>query len=261
MSRFAHLELPGDPDPNPGAESAQVFADGGPPHLQRARAARDRGDFHAALRHYARAVEADPSQDEGWAGQVWMLLEMDDLEAAKDWAERALSVLPESPRLLGAKARVLARLGLHEEALALSDGCIEAAEPDAEAWLSRAEVLLARGEPNANYCLEKCLALAGAEEASLAWRAARTLTVHGRHAAALDLLQRSVTRAPQQPAVWYDLALCRARLGCLEDARDACRQALSLDPAFAQARTTLGQLSTPGLAARIRACWRRLLGS
>src|SRR5213078_3430249 len=95
-----------------------------------------------------------------WTCQVRMLIELGEFREARLWADKALERFPHEPDLLAAKAVALARSGDLQGALSFSDAAIEERGDTPYVWLARADVLLARHEPRADYCLEKALRLA-----------------------------------------------------------------------------------------------------
>src|SRR6185436_12108099 len=114
----------------------------------------------SALRLYSKVLEYDPLDTNAWTGQVRMLIELGEFREAKLWADKALERFPHHPELLAAKAVALGRSGDLQGALAFSDAAIEERGDTPYVWLARADVLLAREETRADYCLEEALLLA-----------------------------------------------------------------------------------------------------
>ncbi len=258
MSRFNNLEFQSDP------ERAGLLSQEGPRdethYLAEAQRAYVRADFEQGLRHFARALEENPRSAAAWTGQVRMLTELQEYREAKAWADKALEHHPNHPELLAAKAVALGRLGDLDEAMALSDAAFEERGSSPYLWLARADVLLARGESRADYCLEKAVGLAP-HDWFFAWLAARVRKFYRQFAGALKLLQQAIAWDAGQFVVWLDLARCQAELGCLAVARESFRQAIDLNPACNEAHTGLNHLRHPGLLGRLGGLWRRLKGS
>ena len=91
--------------------SAQVSAppdDGG---LANARALFRQADFRGATAAFQKIVDAKPSA-EAYAGLVRSLLKADDVKAAEESSQKALTVLPESAMIHAARGDVYFRRGL-----------------------------------------------------------------------------------------------------------------------------------------------------
>src|SRR5262249_28396989 len=116
-------------------------------------------NFETALRLYSKVLEFNPENAAAWTGQVRMLIEMGEFHEARLWADKALDRFPHEPELLAAKAVALGRHGDLQGALAFSDAAMEEHGDTPYVWLARADVLLARKEARADFCLEKALQL------------------------------------------------------------------------------------------------------
>ncbi|NMC70132.1 MAG: tetratricopeptide repeat protein [Myxococcales bacterium] len=68
------------------------------------------------------------------------------------------------------------------------------------------------------------------------------LTLAGRSAEAIPLLERLTEEHPEHVGAWNNLGVARAAAGRFEEARAALRRALELDPGDAQARANLADL-------------------
>jgi predicted O-linked N-acetylglucosamine transferase (SPINDLY family) len=82
----------------------------------------------------------------------------------------------------------------------------------------------------------------------------------GDHAAAVDMLWRSLTIAPQQASYWNNLAAVHHDTGDLDQAAECLREALRLRPDYAAAYNNLGEILKSG--GRLRdalACYRAAL--
>jgi Flp pilus assembly protein TadD len=72
---------------------------------------------------------------------------------------------------------------------------------------------------------------------------------------AIAHLRVALAIAPQSPASWANLSTALQRIGRLDDAERTARQAISLDPALAQAWNALGLVAIDR-ARTSRAPWR-----
>jgi len=258
MSRFVNLELGGESE-EPAHQSKALVKDEAY-CLSQAQAAFEGGDFERALRWFCKVLEFNPDNAAAWAGQVRMLLELGEQEEARLWADKALERFPHDPDLLAAKAVALARAGDLEGALAFSDSAIEERGDTPYVWLARGDVLLARGERRADYCLEKAQTLAP-RNWFITWLAARIRFYYRQFAAALKLLQRALEENATQFVLWLELGRCQEALGLLGPAQVSFSQAAQLNPDCRDATLALVRLSHAGVGKRLGGWWRRLFTS
>src|SRR3989454_9561242 len=114
----------------------------------------ENGLFEEALRLYAKVLEFNPRNAVAWTGQVRMLIELNEFEEAKKWADKALERFPDEPELLASKAVALARLGDLQAAMVYSDASIGERGETPYLWLARGEVQMARKEKRAEYSFD-----------------------------------------------------------------------------------------------------------
>src|SRR2546422_6784365 len=186
-----------------------------------------------------------------------MLIELGEFREAKLWADKALERFPHQPELLAAKAVALGRSGDLQGALAFSDSAIEERGDTPYVWLARADVLLARQEPRADYCFEKALLLAP-RNWFVVWLGARIRHYYEQFALALKLLQQALEWNAGHFLLWLDLGHCQQMLGMVGPAKNSFTQAQQLNPQCREASLALTKLSSAGFGGRVRGFWRRL---
>jgi tetratricopeptide (TPR) repeat protein len=259
MSRFINLELGGESEERPSQAQAAPLKDESY-YLGEARAAFENGNFEQALRFYSKVLEFNPQNAAAWTAQVRMLIELGECHEAKLWADKALETFPHEPELLAAKAVALARTGDLQGALAFSDASIEERGDTPYIWLARGDVLLAREEQPADYCLEKAVMLAP-RDWFVAWLAARIRLYYRQFVLALKLLQQAVEWNAGHFLLWLQLGQCQQALGLVRPAEYSLSQARQLNPQCSEADLALLSLAQAGLWARCRGWWRRLFQS
>jgi tetratricopeptide (TPR) repeat protein len=255
MSRFHNLEFGDRSEPRgdqqvPISDAAQL--------ISRAETAFEAGRFEESLRAFAKVLEFEPGNPAAWSGQVRMLIELGDYHEARVWADKAIETCPDQPELLAAKAVALGRSGDLAAALAYSDAALAAAGESPYVWLARADVLLARRERTADFCIEKALALASFDWLTL-WLASRLHSVHQQFARALQLALRALDAAADRAVVWLQAGECQLALGLSGAARHSFEQARQLDPDCIPPARSL-ELARRGLGHRVRGLWRRWSG-
>jgi tetratricopeptide (TPR) repeat protein len=255
MSRFKNLEF-GEHYEDQSLEQSRGLKDGAF-YLGQAKAAFTNGNFEGALRFFSKVIEFDPQNVEAWAGQVRMLIELGEYREAQLWAEKALERFPREPELLAAKAVALARSGSLEEALACSDASIEERGDAPYLWLARGDVMLARKEARADYCLEKAL-LMSPHDWFIPWLAARIRYFYRQFALALKLMQKAVEQNATHFVVWLELGHCQLALGLAGPALRSFHQAKELNPDSVETKRAITEAAQgSGLFGRLRGLWHR----
>ena len=237
MKRFTHLEFDDifrSPDSSGNGESVRDA----PYFHQRAVQCFLHGDFELALRNYSRALEANSTFFNGWAGQIWMLIELGEYPEAIVWADKALESFPEHPELLAAKASACLRDAKFKKAKAYSDNSISKDNVGPRVWLVRAEVLLQSKSRVADNCISKALALSDDKADLTRFEAGRLLRRYGQYSTAVEYLQETVHQFPKSALAWYELGYCQSKLG-FSQAETSLEQCLHLQPHFTEAKESL----------------------
>ena len=253
MSRFANLELGGEFEGQP----QKVLVKDEAYYFYEARTAFENANFEMGLRLYSKVLEFNPQNVAAWTGQVRMLIELGEFREARLWADKALERFPHDPELLAAKAVALGRSGDVQAALAFSDAAIEERGDTPYVWLARGDVLLARHEARADYCIEKALLLAP-HDWFVSWLAARIRYYYEQFTLALKLLQQAIELNAAHFRLWLELGQCQQALGLLGPARNSFTQARQLNPQCPDAALALTHLASSGFSSRLRGWWRRM---
>src|SRR5437870_5539775 len=249
MSRFNNLEFGQQSDDQSPLEKQLVKGEAY--YFAEAQTAFENANFEQGLRHYSKVLEFNPENAAAWTGQVRMLIELGEFREAKLWADKALERFPHEPELLAAKAVALGRSGDLQGALAFSDSAIEERGDTPYVWLARADVLLARKEPRADYCFEKALLLAP-RNWFIVWLGARIRHYYEQFALALKLLQQALEWNAGHFLLWLELGRCQHALGLVGVARKSFNQARQLNPQCHDADIGLASLSEDGIITRVR---------
>lgn len=257
MSRFGNLEF-GDESRDARASNFEVKDESY--YLAEAREAYQKGDFENGLRAFAKVLEYNPKNPEAWTGQVRMLIELEEYQEAKLWADKALETLPREPELLAAKGVALARLGDLKGALAFSDAAMEERGEGPYIWLARGDVFCARKEKRADYCFSKAVMLAPGDW-FMHWLVSRVHRFYKQFSMALKYAQQALAINSSAAVVWLEVGDCQRALGLLGLAQHSFEQALQLDRENAGAGAALNELSSLGLWARISSRFRQLFHS
>jgi tetratricopeptide (TPR) repeat protein len=256
MSRFVNLEFEDGSDNQFMSDSKTLVKDEAY-YLAEARTAFENARFEPGLRLYSKVLEYNPKSTVAWTGQVRMLIELGEYREAKLWADKALERFPNEPELLAAKAVALGRSGDLQGALAFSDASIEERGDTPYVWLARADVLLAREEPRAEYCFEKALLLAPHDWFVL-WLAARIRFFYEQFVLALKLIQKAVELNSGNFLLWLEQGLCQQAIGLVGAAEISFTQARLLNPRCEDADKALHRISQVGWLARCRGKLREL---
>ncbi len=248
MSRFVNLEFGGESEDRLQPEEQTLVKDEAY-YLAQSRSAYENAQFEQALRAYSKVLEFNPANTTAWTGQVRMLTEIGELREARLWADKALERFPSEPELLAAKAVALARSGDLQGGQAFSDASIEERGGTPYVWLARGDVLLARSEARADYCLDKARLLAPGDW-FVAWLAARIRLYYEQFVLALKLLKEAIELNPGHFQLWLDQGRCLRALGMVKAAAHSFSQARQLNPHCVEAQQALQQVSRTGLFAK-----------
>jgi tetratricopeptide (TPR) repeat protein len=256
MSRFVNLEFGGESERHESALQGEGIRDEAH-FMARAQDAFENGQFESALRNYSKVLEFNPRNTGAWTGQVRMLIELGEFREAKLWADKALEQFPQEPELLAAKAVALGRAGELQEAIAFSDASIEERGDTPYIWLARGDVLLARKEVRADYCLDKALALAPRDWFTT-WLAARIRFFHEQLALALKLLQQALEWNSGHFVLWLELGICQQAMGWTGPATISLARARELNPGSDAVRAAQREVARTGWGSRALGWARRL---
>ena len=249
MSRFVNLELGGEAEELHHSEQSPTLKDEAY-YLAEAQAAFQSGRFEPALRAYSKVLEFNPENAIAWGAQVRMLIELGEFREARVWADKALDRFPDHAELLAAKAVALGRIGDLDAAMAFSDAAMEQQGDTPYVWLARADVLLARKESRADYCIEKALLLAP-RDWFIAWLAARIRFYYRQFILALNLFRQAAEWNPGNFTLWLDLGSCQRSLGMVGAAETSFGHALALNPQCSAADQGLAALSETNSFSRL----------
>lgn len=255
MGRFSNLEFEGREERREERRSEETPRDE-KYYLAMARDSFRDGRFEDALRYYSRSLEFDAKLTDAWLGQVQALIELDEANEARVWADKGLEQFRDHAELLAAKAVACGRLGDLDKASALSDASLEQKGESAYRWRARGDVLLSRRDRNEEFCFSKALAAAGAADAWEPLAVGRVYLHHEKWAAAVRHLEAAVDRNRQSAFAWLELGRGLEKLGLADRARQALRNARELDPTRAGANPSAVQ--DPGLLSRLGAAVARL---
>ncbi len=196
------------------------------------------GEFERALRFYSRALQLDNSKTYPWIGQIFSLLEMEQVKEAGIWVTRALEFFPEDSDIIALQAVVYAYRGMVKRAVGASDYSMSKGGT-VFTWLARGEVLLIAENKTAHFCFEKAMELSPANDWKTPMRAGLIYFKHKQFSHALDFFQRAVSINVTNYYLWYHIGLGYWRLGFNHKAMEAFKRSLEHNPKFKGARDAL----------------------
>ncbi|MBN2209087.1 MAG: hypothetical protein JW759_07305 [Candidatus Coatesbacteria bacterium] len=256
MSRFEYLEI----ERNRGLSAAERDSDDTPEVLiSSAWNLYWEGAYEEALRLLSRVLRLEYLNATAWSGQVWCLVELDELREADVWADKAIDELGEVPGAISGKAAALARQGFAREAMLWTDKAVSCSHKREDqfasmTWVTRAELLLRKGNRRSiNLCVSQASAFSG-----VGWRAelaaGRACLYNGSHVLAVEFLSRASERCPLNHFIWCNLARAHKGLGHLRQAELSVERALELKPSSREAAQLQRELaaSAGGLSSVIK---------
>lgn len=265
MGRFSKLERtgqnPGDtdvpirpgagqPGAAAGAASKPIESYDYPTAMQRADEHFYRGEFEKALRFYSRALQTENAQPTPWIGQIICLLQMKQMKEADLWVQRALELFPEDSSLVSLRAVVMARNGMVKRAVGTSDYAMTRGGSTPLAWIARGEVLTLAESKNAGFCFEKAMETALPDDWKTPFLIGLVLHDQGVWASSLEYLQKAAARGAGNHWLWYLLGMCYLRLAFRQEAIDALRQSMALNPNYPPAQDAYHRVTHRNMIAR-----------
>ncbi len=214
------------------------------------------GEFKKALQLYSRAIQVDNTQHSPWIGQIYCLIEMNQLKEADLWTGRALEMFPEDGALLSLRAITYAHHGMLKRALGTSDYALSKGA-DIHTWIARGEVLLLADNKNASFCFSKAMEMADTGDWKTPMRIGLIFFRQKAYSQALDYFQKACAINVTNHYLWYHLGKCYHRLGFGQKAIESFRRASEQNPEFREAKEALEKATHTSFLIRI---FRRLIG-
>lgn len=264
MGRFEHLEM-GDWHPvRPDGEPVDAGVIDENYYVEKAQQAFADETYERALSLFSRALQYDANLEAAWLGQLRCLIELQELQEAIIWSDRALERFPKSGEILAARAVAEARLGRSSAAIRYSDAAFKEARSSTPfIWIARGEVLVGVNIMNANACFLKAVELSPQNAAVRAW-IARAYLVNRCYPQALEHLRVAVRVDPNSHVSWYWIGKCCDALGEVQEAKRAYTRALAAQPTFSRARDALTEIQKRGplskMVSGIKRCFSRIPG-
>jgi tetratricopeptide (TPR) repeat protein len=205
--------------------------------------------FDRARFHYDRAIELDQNNVEALIGRAWIdlfsatnYLSNDRMESFRSAEIRLSKVLKLSSNNANAHCALgVLRMYTNRAAQGIAE-CERALAIDrnlaaAHAWIGTAKFLAGRNDETEGHVLE-ALRISPKDVRASAWMlfVGTAKLGAGREDEAVDWLNRSIELGRNWPLPHLWLAAALARLGRLEEAREAARAGLELNPSFTIAR-------------------------
>lgn len=167
------------------------------------------------------------------------LLNLDKLQEALYWLERAISLQPDLAAAWVNRARCLRRLGRWAEAQAACDRALAIAD-SSDAWSELGMNLSRLGDARAEACFRR--ATSSDERDPVAWyNLGLFLAGKGQLEEASGCFQRALKLAPRRGEFWVGYGMCLFNQEHLGRAADCFRQCLEFHPDHARAWLYLGE--------------------
>lgn len=217
-----------------------------------------KGEFREALQSYSKAIQLDSSIHYPWLGQIYCLIEMNQLKEADLWTGRALELFPEDSALLSLRAMMYANRGMYKRAINTSDYAISRKGADPHSYTARGYILLTADNKNANFCFMKAMELAVTNDFRIPMRIGLIYLKKKQFSRALDFLLRACACNVTNYYLWYHMGLCYQKLGFANKAMESFQLALDQNPEYDQAKNALLNVTHSSFFFRL---FRRIIGA
>ena len=202
-----------------------------------------------ARSHFDRAIDLDPDNVDALVGCAWVDVSfvahwlsegrVKRLRSAEADLGKALRLRPENPhaRALSGMVRMYSNRALQGIAECERSLAIDRNLAAAHAWIGLGKHFAGRDEETEAHVLEALRISPRDTRASVWMLIVGFAKLHSnRDEESVAWLNRSIELNPNNPAVHFSLAAALAHLGRIEEAREAGRAGLELDPSFSSAR-------------------------
>jgi tetratricopeptide (TPR) repeat protein len=216
-----------------------------------------KGEFREALQSYSRAIQIDSSIHYPWLGQIYCLIEMNQLKEADLWTGRALELFPEDSAILSLRAMMYANRGMYKRAINTSDYAISRKGADPHTYTARGYILLTADNKNANFCFMKAMDLADENDFRIAMRIGLIYLKRKQYSRALDFLLRACAHNVTNYYLWYHMGLCYQKLGFTNKAMESFQLALDQNSEYTPAKDALLKVTHSSVFSRL---FRRIIG-
>ncbi|MBN1902013.1 tetratricopeptide repeat protein [Candidatus Sumerlaeota bacterium] len=216
-----------------------------------------RGEFREALQFYSRAIQLDSSIHYPWLGQIYCLIEMNQLKEADLWTGRALELFPEDSALLSLRAMMYANRGMYKRAINASDYAISRKGVLPHSYVARGYILLTADNKNAHFCFMKALELADSNDFRIPMSIGLIYLKRKQYSKALDFLLRACACNVANYFLWHHMGLCYQKLGFTNKAMESFQHALDQNPEYTPAKDALLSVTHSSVFSRL---FRRLIG-
>ncbi|MCX7625093.1 MAG: tetratricopeptide repeat protein [Candidatus Sumerlaeaceae bacterium] len=214
-------------------------------------------NLRRALQLFSRATQADAAHVDAWTGQILTLLALGERREALAWVNRAITVMPQQPRIVALQGLVFAHQGMVSRGLQCSDCSMAEGAGDPFVWFCRGQILTLANNKNAPFCMEKALESAGAQDWRIPAYIGYFYLSQRIYPLAEQYLNRAITVDSTNPVLWYQQGLAQMGLGKWQAARERFEIALKLDPEFKPAVQELESLNRSSWLARLIAFFGR----
>lgn len=161
-------------------------------------------------------------------------------DAAAELLQRAALLAPDSPETQGNYGNLLLQMGRHADALECFLTALKLKPSIAELHFNAGIALTALGQPDqAAAAFRRALELRSRFPQASA-RLAALLQARGDLTEAIALYREALAQQ-QDPLTWFNLATAQRNAGLMLDSIASYRQALVLDPVYAEAHSNLGE--------------------
>lgn len=198
-----------------------------------------KGLVDEAVDAFARALDLDPRMQVAQANLELAARESGTFDRRRSELEGRLARAPDDQALRLELARLLARLGLHDEAVREAETLLRWHADDIAALLLAGQAEQATGRIDAaavRYARVRTLVPTHAVAALLL---GETLYQRGEPEQALEVLEAAIAAQPEHAEAHHLLSFLYGDLGRHEDARAAARRALQLNPSLGRAQANL----------------------
>ncbi|MBF0118417.1 MAG: tetratricopeptide repeat protein [Desulfobacterales bacterium] len=218
----------------------------------------NQGLYESALRYYSRVLNLNLNSQKAWLGQLLCLVDLGEYSESLTWADKAMEIFPGDPEIIAIKALAYGRLGVLDKAIGFSDSSLKNGRNSYLIWWIRGDILISQDEKNAEYCFLKATELSK-RDFNLMLMIGKTFLSIDKPIKAKKFITQAVNINPDHSLSWYWSGVVYQELGLYDQAKNALKRALELNPKNLEFISALDELQKKNFISKIICKFKRFL--
>lgn len=208
------------------------------------------GEFESALRYYSRALSYNLNFPEAWIGQVFCLIDLNELKEAILWADKGNEILNTQAELIALKGVAYARGGDFSKGIAYSDQSIKKGKNNPILWYCRGDILISTNPNSAEFCFKKAIEITNSDP-FIFLRIGMSYISVGEEQKALSFLKEALKLNSSSALINFLMGISYENLNLREEALNFYSYALKIKPNYKECKIAYENLKMEGKIKKI----------